>query len=265
MPARTADGADGLFRPAVRELVAYEPGKPVEELERELGLERIVKLASNEGTFGPFPAALEAIGARRRRAQPLSGRRRVPPARGARRAARRALRGGRARRRARTASSTTSRRRCSIRATRSSAAGRPFRATRSTRGRWARCRGSCRCAITATTSRRCSQRSATGRRSSTSACPNNPTGHGEQPRRARSRTSPPCPAHVLTVIDQAYFEYVDRPGLPRRDRGVREAGHNVVVCERSRRSTASPASASATASARRRDHARSARCGARST
>ena len=51
----------GLFRPAVRELVAYEPGKPVEELQRELGLTRIVKLASNEGTWGPFPAALEAI------------------------------------------------------------------------------------------------------------------------------------------------------------------------------------------------------------
>ncbi len=56
-----AQASQGLFRPAVRELVAYEPGKPVEELERELGLTRIVKLASNEGTFGPFPAALEAI------------------------------------------------------------------------------------------------------------------------------------------------------------------------------------------------------------
>ena len=40
---------------------AYEPGKPVEEVQRELGLERVVKLASNEGPFPPFPAALEAI------------------------------------------------------------------------------------------------------------------------------------------------------------------------------------------------------------
>ena len=39
----------------------YEPGKPVEEVQRELGLERVVKLASNEGPFGPFPAAVEAI------------------------------------------------------------------------------------------------------------------------------------------------------------------------------------------------------------
>ncbi len=56
-----ADLADSFFRPAVRGLVPYEPGKPVEEVQRELGLDRVVKLASNEGPFGPFPAALEAI------------------------------------------------------------------------------------------------------------------------------------------------------------------------------------------------------------
>jgi len=51
----------GTFRRAIAELVPYEPGKPVEEVQRELGLERVVKLASNEGPFPPFPAALEAI------------------------------------------------------------------------------------------------------------------------------------------------------------------------------------------------------------
>ena len=56
-----ADVADSFFRPAVRALVPYEPGKPVEEVQRELGLDRVVKLASNEGPFGPFPAALKAI------------------------------------------------------------------------------------------------------------------------------------------------------------------------------------------------------------
>jgi len=45
----------------VASLVPYEPGKPVEEVQRELGLERVVKLASNEGPHGPFPAAAEAI------------------------------------------------------------------------------------------------------------------------------------------------------------------------------------------------------------
>ena len=49
------------MRPALDGLVPYEPGKPVEEVQRELGLDRVVKLASNEGPFGPFPSALEAI------------------------------------------------------------------------------------------------------------------------------------------------------------------------------------------------------------
>jgi histidinol-phosphate aminotransferase len=53
--------ADDLFRPAIAGLVPYEPGKPIEEVQRELGLERVVKLASNEGQFGPFPAAVEAL------------------------------------------------------------------------------------------------------------------------------------------------------------------------------------------------------------
>jgi histidinol-phosphate aminotransferase len=52
---------DSFFTPAVEGIVPYEPGKPVEEVQRELGLERVVKLASNEGPFGPVPAALEAL------------------------------------------------------------------------------------------------------------------------------------------------------------------------------------------------------------
>jgi histidinol-phosphate aminotransferase len=57
----TPEPPPGLFRESIAELVPYEPGKPVEEVQRELGLERVVKLASNEGPFPPFPAALEAI------------------------------------------------------------------------------------------------------------------------------------------------------------------------------------------------------------
>jgi histidinol-phosphate aminotransferase len=56
-----ADIADSFFTPAVAGIVPYEPGKPVEEVQRELGLERVVKLASNEGPYGPVPAALEAL------------------------------------------------------------------------------------------------------------------------------------------------------------------------------------------------------------
>ena len=43
----------------VCDLTAYEPGKPVEETARELGLrpEEVVKLASNENPLGPSPKA----------------------------------------------------------------------------------------------------------------------------------------------------------------------------------------------------------------
>jgi histidinol-phosphate aminotransferase len=58
---RLGDVDPSLIRPALAGLVPYEPGKPVEEVQRELGLERVVKLASNEGPYGPFPAAQEAI------------------------------------------------------------------------------------------------------------------------------------------------------------------------------------------------------------
>ena len=61
--ASLAQIADSFFKPPVRDLVPYEPGKPVEEVQRELGLQRVVKLASNEGPFGPFPEALDALAA----------------------------------------------------------------------------------------------------------------------------------------------------------------------------------------------------------
>jgi histidinol-phosphate aminotransferase len=47
----------------ILKLVSYEPGKPVEELAREMGLqpEEIIKLASNENPLGPSPKALAAM------------------------------------------------------------------------------------------------------------------------------------------------------------------------------------------------------------
>ena len=47
--------------PYVRDLIPYVPGKPVEELERELGIKGAVKIASNENPLGPSPLALRAI------------------------------------------------------------------------------------------------------------------------------------------------------------------------------------------------------------
>lgn len=45
----------------IASLVPYVPGKPLEELQRELGLSRVIKLASNENPCGPSPKALAAI------------------------------------------------------------------------------------------------------------------------------------------------------------------------------------------------------------
>jgi histidinol-phosphate aminotransferase len=53
--------AAGLARPGVRGMVPYQPGKPIEELERELGIANAIKLASNENPLGPSPLALAAL------------------------------------------------------------------------------------------------------------------------------------------------------------------------------------------------------------
>jgi histidinol-phosphate aminotransferase len=45
----------------IRKLAVYVPGKPIEEVQRELGVRDIVKLASNENPLGTSPKALEAI------------------------------------------------------------------------------------------------------------------------------------------------------------------------------------------------------------
>ncbi len=52
-----------LANPQLREITVYEPGKPIEETARELGIEpdAIIKLASNENPLGPSPKAIEAM------------------------------------------------------------------------------------------------------------------------------------------------------------------------------------------------------------
>ena len=47
--------------PDIASLVPYVPGKPVEELERELGIAKAVKLASNENPLGPSPKAAAVL------------------------------------------------------------------------------------------------------------------------------------------------------------------------------------------------------------
>jgi histidinol-phosphate aminotransferase len=50
-----------LTTKGIESLVPYPPGKPIEELERELGISGSIKLASNENPLGPSPMAVQAI------------------------------------------------------------------------------------------------------------------------------------------------------------------------------------------------------------
>jgi histidinol-phosphate aminotransferase len=45
----------------VKDLIPYVPGKPVEELERELGIRDAIKIASNENPLGPSRLAISAV------------------------------------------------------------------------------------------------------------------------------------------------------------------------------------------------------------
>ena len=47
--------------PTIASLKPYSPGKPLDELERELGVREAIKLASNENPWGPSPKALKVI------------------------------------------------------------------------------------------------------------------------------------------------------------------------------------------------------------
>ncbi|WDV45453.1 histidinol-phosphate transaminase [Clostridiaceae bacterium M8S5] len=49
------------FRKEIKDLVAYKPGKPIEDVKREYGLSDVIKLASNENPLGASPKVKEAM------------------------------------------------------------------------------------------------------------------------------------------------------------------------------------------------------------
>lgn len=55
------DKMDRLFRREIEDIPVYIPGKPIEEVQRMLGLKKVIKLASNENPLGPSPKAVSAI------------------------------------------------------------------------------------------------------------------------------------------------------------------------------------------------------------
>ncbi len=67
---------NSLVCKSVLNVKPYVPGKPIEETKRQLGLKKVVKLASNENPFGPSPKAVKAM------QKSLSGVNRYPDAQG---------------------------------------------------------------------------------------------------------------------------------------------------------------------------------------
>ena len=65
-----------LVTEEIRSLKPYPPGKPIEEVERELGLTGVIKMASNENFLGPSPKAAAAV------AKAIPNLHRYPDARG---------------------------------------------------------------------------------------------------------------------------------------------------------------------------------------
>ena len=50
-----------VARKGILDMASYVPGKAIEEVQRELGIKHLTKLASNENMLGPYPKAIEAI------------------------------------------------------------------------------------------------------------------------------------------------------------------------------------------------------------
>ena len=60
-PGVQRDVPKRLVPPHVEALKPYQPGRPPEQLKKELGIERFVNMASNENPLGPPPSALAAM------------------------------------------------------------------------------------------------------------------------------------------------------------------------------------------------------------
>ncbi|WP_408956523.1 histidinol-phosphate transaminase [Natroniella sp. ANB-PHB2] len=52
---------ESIVRQEILKIEPYVPGKPIEEVKRELGLEEVIKLASNENPLGPAPQAIKKM------------------------------------------------------------------------------------------------------------------------------------------------------------------------------------------------------------
>ncbi|MCJ7745955.1 MAG: histidinol-phosphate transaminase, partial [Actinobacteria bacterium] len=50
-----------IAREEIKDIPVYSPGLDVDDVKRKYGVERVIKLASNENPLGPSPLAVEAV------------------------------------------------------------------------------------------------------------------------------------------------------------------------------------------------------------
>ena len=207
-------------RPAVQALPAYKPGRNPADLAREIGVDRAIKLASNEVAFPPLPAVVQALATAAGGDQPLPGQRRRRPHPGAGRPLRRGSRAGRHRLRrghdlpgARPGVQRPGHEhRLRLALLRDVPAAGPGR-RRARRPGAAHARAGPAARPTPTTSRRWPPRSTTPPGWSSSATRTTPPG-----RRCAGRSSrqflDAVPEQTLVVLDEAYREFVTDPDVP---------------------------------------------------
>ena len=226
------------FIPELAGIVPYQPGLPIEVVQRRFGLEQVVKLASNEYPLPPFPevkaVVMEALDRLQRYPDGFSTDLRVALAATTTAAPSRSPSVV-----ARASFSICSQTPCWSAATRSCSPRRrsPRTATSSIS------RGSARGGAAGglqTHDLEAMAAAVTPRTKMVFVCnPNNPTGTYVPAAGDRPTSSSAVPDDVLVVIDEAYREFVtapDRAGHPRRSRRRTTTSSS---CARSRRSTAS--------------------------
>ena len=209
------------------DIETYVPGRPIEEVQREFGLDDVIKLASNENPIAPAPKAVVAMQA------PLTQVNRYPD--GESYCLRQALASHLAVEPEQilegdgpTASSWRPAWHTSIRATRPSSAARPSRSTTST------CR---RCVVSWSKTPHKDYRldleamlaAITPKTKLIFVCnPNNPTGTIVTATEVEAFMRA-VPDDVLVVFDEAYYEFVDAPDFPQSLAYVHEGRANVMV------------------------------------
>jgi histidinol-phosphate aminotransferase len=60
MNTRSVPSVPGI-RPVIKEVTPYQPGKFIEDVQDELGLSEVIKIASNENPYGPYPKSIEKM------------------------------------------------------------------------------------------------------------------------------------------------------------------------------------------------------------